>query len=107
VDAAEAIGNILENASKWARTRVRVTTSVGEAAVIVSIDDDGPGVADDRLQELTTRGAKLDEKKDGAGLGLAIVDEIVSAYRGKLELSRSELGGLRVSLTWPAPPHRS
>ncbi len=107
VDAAEAIGNILENASKWAKTRVRVTTSVGDTAVIVSVDDDGPGVADDRLQELTTRGARLDEKKDGAGLGMAIADEIVSAYRGKLELSRSKLGGLRVSLTWPAPPQQS
>lgn len=102
VDAAEAIGNILENASKWARTRVLVTTAVDEAAVIVSVDDDGPGVADDRLRELTARGAKLDERKDGAGLGLAIVDEIVGAYRGKLELSRSALGGLRVSLAWPA-----
>jgi signal transduction histidine kinase len=102
VDAAEAIGNILENASKWARTRVRVTASVGEGVVIVSVDDDGPGVADDRLQELTTRGAKLDEKKDGAGLGMAIVDEIVAAYGGNLQLSRSELGGLRVSLPWPA-----
>ena len=107
VDVAEAIGNIIENASKWAKTRVRVTASVGETAVIVSVDDDGPGVADDRLKELTTRGAKLDEKKDGAGLGMAIVDEIVGAYRGKLELSRSELGGLRVSLTWPAPPQQS
>jgi signal transduction histidine kinase len=107
VDAAEAIGNILENASKWARTRVLVTTSVDEAAVIVSIDDDGPGVADDRLRELTARGAKLDEKKDGAGLGLAIVNEIVGAYRGRLELSRSELGGLRVCLAWPASPQQT
>lgn len=103
VDAAEAIGNIVENASKWARTTVRVTSEMHDGSVVVCVDDDGPGVDDGLFHELIARGAKLDETKDGSGLGMAIVNEIVRAHHGKLDLSRSDLGGLRVSITWPRP----
>jgi signal transduction histidine kinase len=101
VDLAEAVGNVLDNACKWARSTVLITASASSEAIALIVEDNGPGVPEARLQEILARGMRLDSEMEGAGLGLAIVRDIVEAYRGALELSRSPLGGLRVSIAWP------
>jgi signal transduction histidine kinase len=101
VDAAEAIGNLLENAAKWARSTVHVSAEERPDRTAIRIEDDGPGVAPDNHDLILRRGVRLDEGVDGSGLGLAIVSDIVSAYAGTVELSRSELGGLAITTTWP------
>jgi signal transduction histidine kinase len=101
VDVAEAVGNVLDNACKWARSNVRVAASAGHRSVVVVVEDDGPGVPEDRLNEILARGLRLDTEAEGSGLGLTIVQDIVAAYQGGLDLSRSSLGGLSVRLEWP------
>jgi len=111
-DVEEMLGNALENAGKWARDRVRVcveTTderpsddaAVGRDWVCLSIEDNGPGMPDDRLAEAMKRGRRLDESKPGTGLGLSIIKQIAAEYRGAVRLDRAPLGGLRVRLTLP------
>lgn len=100
-DVAEAVGNILDNACKWARSKVRIAASAEHHSVVLVVEDDGPGVPDGRLGEILARGLRLDAETEGSGLGLAIVQDIVAAYRGELDLARSSLGGLRVRLEWP------
>ncbi len=102
VDVAEAVGNVLDNACKWARSKVRVSASAGEGAIVIAVEDDGPGVPEGQLDDILTRGLRLDAEAEGTGLGLAIVSDIAKAYRGELGLSRSALGGLRVRIAWPA-----
>jgi len=100
-DILELLGNLLENAAKWAARRVRCRITAATAFTI-SVEDDGPGVAEEMLGELTRRGGRLDEDVPGYGLGLAIVNDIVGLYGGSLGFDRSpELGGLRVSVTLP------
>ena len=102
VDAAEAIGNVLDNACKWARSRVRIATKRTGECMEVMVEDDGPGVPEDRLQEILARGRRLDTGAEGWGLGLAITCDILDAYGGEIRLARSELGGLGVTTSWPA-----
>lgn len=98
-DMLELIGNLLDNACKWARHKVRLSIQHNQDTHI-DIEDDGPGVAADKLADLTRRGLRLDESTEGHGLGLAIVNEIIANLGGELQLRRStELGGLRVSIT--------
>jgi signal transduction histidine kinase len=105
-DLQEMLGNVLDNACKWARREVRVATvAVGSAPhrrVSLVVDDDGPGIDGDRRDAVIARGARLDESVPGSGLGLAIVQELVSLYGGTLALGTSPLGGLRVELCLPA-----
>lgn len=104
-DLQEVAGNILENACKWCRGRVRASAEPieGEAAFRLVVEDDGPGLPDDRRAEVLKRGARLDESAPGSGLGLSIVDELARAYGGRIALSRSEaLGGLYVEVRLPA-----
>lgn len=98
-DGMELLGNLLDNAYKWAKTQVRLTiTSINQAYQIM-IEDDGVGVADSELALLTNRGTRLDERVMGHGLGLSIVSEIAEQYHIELQFSRSEsLGGLKVQL---------
>ena len=98
-DLTELVGNLLDNAAKWARHTVGVT-SEDSLPVRLVIEDDGPGVPDDKLAVLCVRGLRLDEQTAGSGLGLAIVSDIVEAYGGELSFSRSELGGMKVCLTF-------
>lgn len=100
-DMLELIGNLLDNACKWAAHKVRITLTQNHETRI-DIEDDGPGVEDTKLTALTRRGLRLDETTEGHGLGLAIVHEIVTSLGGELQLQRSrDLGGLhaRVILT--------
>lgn len=100
-DMLELLGNLLENAAKWGRQRVRVT-AYRAAGLVLTVADDGPGIEESRQQELLGRGVRLDETTSGHGLGLSIVREIVSQYGGTLELTRSvALGGLEVRVYLP------
>jgi len=108
-DLTELLGNLLENASNWASGRVAVRVLAPAAAtepVVVHIEDDGPGVPGEALEDLGQRGLRLDERTQGSGLGLAIAQDICDAYGAELFLGREEgrdgagsgLGGLLVTL---------
>jgi len=107
-DFEEIIGNLVDNACKWARHRVSIVTEYaapkddGGGRLAIVIDDDGPGLTAEEMAEVTGRGKRLDETKPGSGLGLSIVSDLVSLYRGKFELGRSPLGGLRATVELPA-----
>ncbi|HEY4193843.1 MAG TPA: ATP-binding protein [Mesorhizobium sp.] len=99
-DLEELIGNLLENAMKWAKGAVLVSVArlPDESAADrfeIAIEDDGPGIPEEKAREALKRGARLDETKPGSGLGLAIVAELVTEYGGTLALERSSLGGLK------------
>jgi signal transduction histidine kinase len=93
-DLTELIGNLLDNARKWAKSQIYVSWSDR----ILKIEDDGPGVPDDQLAAVQERGFRLDEKVSGTGLGLGIVRDFVEVYDFELKLGRSSLGGLSVSI---------
>lgn len=99
-DLMELVGNLLDNAVKWAHDSVRVRVEAGPA-VRVRIGDDGPGVPREHLERLGDRGLRLDEQTQGHGLGLAIARDIVTAYGADMAFSRADLGGLEVYLTLP------
>ena len=96
-DLTELLGNLMDNASKWARDQVRISVAQDDGTRII-IEDDGPGVPHSELTNLVKRGVRLDEQTAGSGLGLAIARDILDAYGGQLSFSRSELGGLAVSI---------
>jgi signal transduction histidine kinase len=106
-DLEEMAGNLIDNASKWAAAKVRVTAQpyAAEGArtfFVMNVEDDGPGLPEDKWQEALQRGRRLDETKPGSGLGLSIVTETAGMYGGKLELGRAALGGLKAMLRLPA-----
>jgi signal transduction histidine kinase len=101
-DLLEIAGNVIENAGKWCKGKVRVTASpVSAERFTLIVEDDGPGLPPERRGEVLKRGARLDESAPGSGLGLAIVDELARAYGGELTLGDSAMGGLKVELTLP------
>lgn len=99
-DLLELLGNLLENASKWARTQVSIRVAVGHD-ILIRITDDGPGVAPEQLHRLCERGLRLDQGKQGSGLGLAIARDVVDAYGGELAFRRAPTGGLEVGARLP------
>ncbi|WP_048440934.1 sensor histidine kinase [Caenimonas sp. SL110] len=105
-DLQEMLGNLLDNACKWARSRVTVridgVTNEGRPQLRIVVEDDGPGVAADQLANLPDRGVRLDESVPGAGLGLAIVQTLAQDYGGRLELRAASAGGLAATLFLPA-----
>jgi signal transduction histidine kinase len=112
-DLEETIGNLVENACRFARSSVKVDAAPAPPGTkgmdasrknwtLITIDDDGPGLEPDQIKEAMKRGKRLDESKPGTGLGLSIVAEIVSEYQGAFSLSRAESGGLRAELVLPA-----
>jgi signal transduction histidine kinase len=106
-DLTEMLGNLVENATQWAKTTVRLCgwSEVDDTGLLV--EDDGPGVPDHEVEAALARGGRLDATMPGAGLGLAIVGDLVEAYGGSLSLSRSSLGGLRVELRLPGSRDRA
>lgn len=101
-DLLEIIGNVMENACKWSAGNVRVLAEArGDAQLAVAVEDDGPGLPQERRQEVLKRGARLDEKTPGSGLGLSIVDELARAYGGAVTLDKSSMGGLKVEIVLP------
>jgi signal transduction histidine kinase len=101
-DLEEMLGNVLDNACKWARSRVEVDSEPVGTAIVVTVDDDGPGIDPGMAAEVLKRGVRADERVEGTGLGLAIVRDLAEIYDGSIELSRSPLGGLRARLQLPA-----
>jgi len=101
-DLTELLGNLLDNACKWASGAVRVTARVDGAEVCVRIEDDGPGVPEDKRPTLGQRGLRLDQSVQGSGQGLAIVKEIVAAYGGSLRFAERDGGGLAAEVRLPA-----
>jgi len=93
-DVTELAGNLLDNARKWAKSQVRISFAKGWLIV----EDDGPGVADEELETISQRGRRLDESKQGWGLGLSIVEDIADIYGLKIVFGRSDLGGLKVAI---------
>jgi signal transduction histidine kinase len=96
-DLAEAMGNLLENATRHAKSRVRITAKTSQDGMTISIEDDGAGIAEELRPAALARGTRLDERGEGSGLGLAIVQDVLDAYGWTLQLDRSELGGLSAS----------
>jgi len=100
-DLDEMVGNLLENAYKWSSSMIRVHSTQNEPGTIaLVIEDDGPGIAEQDIQQALKRGVRLDETTPGTGLGLNIVSEMAHSYRGKLELSKSLIGGLKATITF-------
>jgi signal transduction histidine kinase len=103
-DLEDLAGNLIDNACKWAERAVRVSAQIApgdEAALLIRVEDDGPGLDDQACAQVLERGVRLDEQAPGTGLGLAIVTDLARAYGGALTLGRSELGGLEAQLTLP------
>lgn len=101
-DLQEMLGNLIDNACKWASTRIEIQVRSEQDRCVVSIDDDGKGVAADQRDAVLQRGVRADQQVPGSGLGLAIVDDLARMYGGHLMLADSPLGGLRAILTLPA-----
>lgn len=100
-DMLELFGNLLDNACKWAASRVWVSVRQ-DPGVLAVVEDDGPGVEEAMLPRLGQSGMRLDEGTPGHGLGLAIVHDVVEQYRGEISYGRSDtLGGLRVEVRIP------
>jgi two-component system sensor histidine kinase PhoQ len=107
-DLQELLGNLLENAFKWARSRVLLTVRPGDTApnrrpgLRIVVEDDGPGIPPERIAHVLQRGVRGDERVQGHGIGLAIVQDIVRSYRGDLQVGASEeLGGARFEVVLP------
>lgn len=101
-DLMELAGNVMENAAKWCKGRIRAVaspTTIDRWTLVV--DDDGPGLPPERWGDALKRGQRMDEHTPGSGLGLSIVDELARAYGGSVTLGESPLGGLRVCLDLP------
>ena len=109
-DLEDMLGNLLDNASKWARRHVAVSARLDGARLVLTVTDDGPGIADAELGAVIERGVRLDEKTPGSGLGLSITAALATSYGGELRLERGEPSGLRATLELPgaraqAVPH--
>lgn len=100
-DLEEIAGNLLENACKWARHRVRFRAREDDHRLELCVEDDGRGLEPAQREQVLARGARLDVQVPGAGLGLGIVCDVAATYRGALRLDRSELGGLMAVVTLP------
>lgn len=103
-DLEEMAGNLMDNACKWTKTSLEARSFVNpddDTTFVLVVADDGPGMAADQYSEALKRGARLDEATPGSGFGLAIVQDLAQAYKGSLQLDKSEMGGLKVTLTLP------
>ena len=121
-DLDEMLGNLLDNGCKWTRSRVVLTSTAlppedashenrsgggradGDGSILITVDDDGPGLAPALRDAVLQRGVRADEAAPGSGFGLAIVRELAELYGGAIALETSPLGGLRTVLRLPAPP---
>lgn len=101
-DLNEIVGNVLDNAGKWAKSRAEVVVRCRDDFAEIIVDDDGPGLPPETYEHVFGLGERLDERTPGHGLGLAIVRDLVELYDGRVTLDVAPLGGLRVILTFPA-----
>jgi signal transduction histidine kinase len=106
-DLEEMVGNLVDNACKWAQSRVAIEvlkerTEDERRMIRIIVDDDGPGLTPAEREQVARRGRRLDETKPGSGLGLSIVVELAALYGGSFTLGTAPLGGLRAELVLPA-----
>jgi signal transduction histidine kinase len=101
-DLDEMLGNLLDNACKWARSSVRVQSSRENGSIVILVDDDGPGIPPAMRDVVLQRGVRADEAAPGSGFGLSIVCDLAEVYGGTISLENSPLGGLRARLILPA-----
>jgi signal transduction histidine kinase len=107
-DLEEMLGNLVDNACKWAQSRVAIEVFSQQLngadrrrVVRITVDDDGPGLSPSQREQVARRGRRLDETKPGSGLGLSIVVELAALYGGELKLGTAPIGGLRAELVLP------
>ena len=100
-DFEEMLGNLLDNAGKWARSQVVITAARQHHEIVIEIADDGPGLSPEQIRETGVRGQRFDESVEGSGLGLAITGDITETYGGEMSISRAALGGLMLVLRLP------
>ena len=107
-DFLELAGNLLDNACKWCQTRVRISVTAADdedraiaSGMILTVEDDGPGIPEDAADALLQRGMRLDESTPGHGIGLAVVKDIARSYGGQLSIGKSDLGGASIVVTIP------
>lgn len=98
-DLMEILGNLLDNAFKWARNTIAISARQQGKQLCITIHDDGPGIKKDHIEKLLQRGIRADQNIAGHGIGLSIVNNIVEAYQGTLEISQGSMGGARIILT--------
>ena len=96
------LGNLLDNACKWAKSRVKIQSAQENGAILITVDDDGPGLPISMREQVLKRGIRADETAPGSGLGLAIVRDLAELYNGTIALNTSPLGGLRATLRLPS-----
>jgi signal transduction histidine kinase len=101
-DLEEMLGNLMDNACKWANSKVIVSGELRDSRLHINIDDDGPGIPEDQKETVLKRGRRLDETVPGSGLGLAIVIDLAHLYHGSLTLHKSNVGGLDARLELPS-----
>lgn len=101
-DLEEMLGNLLDNACKWAKSRVRITSSVDAGWMTIAVEDDGVGLPPSMREKVMQRGVRADESAPGSGLGLAIVRDLADIYGGSIALDGSSMGGLKATLRLPA-----
>jgi signal transduction histidine kinase len=101
-DLSELLGVLMENACKWAKSRIRVSAVLTGQRLNIAIADDGPGIPAEKRAAALSRGGRLDEGASGSGLGLAIAQDLVQLYQGTMTLGRSNEGGLLIEINLPA-----
>ncbi|WP_415845593.1 sensor histidine kinase [Stutzerimonas zhaodongensis] len=106
-DMLELLGNLLDNACKFARSKVLLSIDQEADGFVIQVEDDGPGIPEDRREAVLERGTRLDERAEGHGLGLGIVRDILAAWSGELWLEQSSLGGLRARIYLPMHKRRA
>ncbi len=102
-DLDEMLGNLLDNACKWARCQVAISSSIREEQLSIAVDDDGPGLDPSLRAQVFERGVRADQRVRGSGLGLAIVSDLAELHGGSIALEPSPLGGTRARLDLPRP----
>jgi two-component system sensor histidine kinase PhoQ len=97
-DLMELLGNLLDNAFKWANQHIEIKAAQTNKHLCITVSDDGPGIAQDKVDELLQRGKRADQTTAGHGIGLSIVQNIVEAYHGRLKIIKSQLGGAEITI---------
>jgi signal transduction histidine kinase len=100
-DLEEMLGNLLDNACKWGKTQVAVSSHVRNGEILIVVEDDSAGISPSLRDSVLERGFRADETTPGSGLGLAIVRELVRLYGGSISLADSEMRGVRASISLP------
>ena len=102
-DLQEMVGNLLDNACKWAHSRVLLSARLEQGRLHIVVEDDGPGLSETERDQVFGRGVRADERVPGTGLGLDITRELAGLYHGEVKLGVARLGGLQAELLLPAP----